>query len=156
VVWPPTGPSFRDATRVAGANSAIWTDIYLSNREALAAQLDALSARIADFRAMLEREDAPAIEGWNDAAAADRRRLLDAQMAGGELHELRVAVPNRPGIVAELALELGQAGVNIADMALYPAADMSEGVVALWIAGADTSARAQEILDRLGFRVAPA
>ncbi|MGH2864065.1 MAG: prephenate dehydrogenase, partial [Solirubrobacteraceae bacterium] len=27
---PAVGPSFRDATRVAGANSAIWTDIYLS------------------------------------------------------------------------------------------------------------------------------
>ena len=26
---PRVGPSFRDATRVAGANSAIWTDIYL-------------------------------------------------------------------------------------------------------------------------------
>src|SRR4051794_29689868 len=25
---PAAGPSFRDATRVAGANSAIWTDIY--------------------------------------------------------------------------------------------------------------------------------
>ena len=34
---PATGPSFRDATRVAGANSAIWTDIYLTNREALIA-----------------------------------------------------------------------------------------------------------------------
>ncbi len=34
---PATGPSFRDATRVAGASSAIWTDIYLSNRDALAA-----------------------------------------------------------------------------------------------------------------------
>ncbi len=28
---PAVGPSFRDATRVAGANTAIWTDIYLSN-----------------------------------------------------------------------------------------------------------------------------
>ena len=35
---PATGPSFRDATRVAGAPSAIWTDIYVSNRDALAAQ----------------------------------------------------------------------------------------------------------------------
>ncbi len=26
-------PSFRDATRVAGANTAIWTDIYLANSE---------------------------------------------------------------------------------------------------------------------------
>ncbi len=43
--WPPsgerlpaTGPSFRDATRVAGAPSAIWTDIYLSNADALMAR----------------------------------------------------------------------------------------------------------------------
>src|SRR6202011_3089326 len=34
---PAVGPSFRDATRVAGANSAIWTDIYLSNGDALIA-----------------------------------------------------------------------------------------------------------------------
>ena len=32
---PPTGPSFRDATRVAGANPALWPDIYLANRDAL-------------------------------------------------------------------------------------------------------------------------
>src|SRR5213078_1571405 len=33
---PRTGPSFRDVTRVAGANSDIWTGIYLSNRDAIA------------------------------------------------------------------------------------------------------------------------
>src|SRR5256885_917215 len=30
------GPSFRDATRVAGANPAIWSDIFATNREAVA------------------------------------------------------------------------------------------------------------------------
>ena len=35
------------------------------------------------------------------------------------------SVPNRPGVVAEVALALGRAGVNILDMALYPASDMS-------------------------------
>ena len=35
---PPTGPSFRDATRVAGANPALWPDIYLANRDALLAR----------------------------------------------------------------------------------------------------------------------
>jgi hypothetical protein len=39
-------------------------------------------------------------------------------------------------------------------MALYPAADMSEGVVALWIAGADAASRAQELVGSLGFPVA--
>ena len=51
---PAVGPSFRDATRVAGANSAIWTDIYLSNRDALIAAIDALRERLGEVRASLE------------------------------------------------------------------------------------------------------
>ena len=58
--------------------------------------------------------------------------------------------------MADLALALGRAGVNIPDMALYPAGDMTEGVVAFWIAGADTAARAEQIIHDLGFPVARA
>ncbi|MDX6665397.1 MAG: prephenate dehydrogenase, partial [Solirubrobacteraceae bacterium] len=108
---PATGPSFRDATRVAGANSAIWTDIYLSNADALGVRLDDAIARLNAFRDDLRAGDAGAITAWNDAAATDRRRLLEAGLAGGPTHELRVSVPNRPGVVAELALALGRAGV---------------------------------------------
>src|SRR5690606_263259 len=75
---PAAGPSFRDATRVAGANSAIWTDIYLSNRAALIESIDDASARLASFRELLAGEDRAAITAWNDAAAARRRRLLEA------------------------------------------------------------------------------
>jgi hypothetical protein len=56
--------------------------------------------------------------------------------------------------VAEIALELGRAGVNISDMALYPAADMSEGVVALWVAGAEAADRATALIESLGHPVA--
>ncbi len=153
---PATGPSFRDATRVAGASSAIWTDIYLSNRDALIAQLDDALRRLGDVRDALAAGDATVVTDWNDAAAEDRRRLLEAQLAGGTVHELRVSVPNEPGVIATLALELGKAGVNITDMALYPAADGSEGVVALWIAGEEPAQRALALVGELGFPVARA
>jgi prephenate dehydrogenase len=151
---PATGPSFRDATRVAGAPSAIWTDIYLSNRDALTAEIDGALDRLRAARAALAAGDREAITAWNEAAASDRRRLLESQLAGGDLHELRASVPNRPGVVAQIALELGRAGVNITDMALYPASDMTEGVVALWIAGIGPTDRAQELIGGLGFPVA--
>ncbi len=153
---PATGPSFRDATRVAGANSRIWTDIYLSNRDALAAGIDDTIERLRAVREGLEAADARGITVWNDGAAADRRRLLEAQLAGGPLFELRASVPNRPGVVAQLALELGRAGVNITDMALYPAPDMSEGVIALWVAGEEQARRAEGLVGKLGFPVARA
>ncbi len=153
---PATGPSFRDATRVAGASSAIWTDIYLSNRDALVGQIDEATARLAAVRAALAAGDADAVREWNEAAGADRRRLLEGQLAGGPVHELRVSVPNRPGVIAEIALALGRAGVNITDMALYPAPDASEGRVALWIAGDAPAQRALEVLDASGLRAARA
>jgi len=151
---PATGPSFRDATRVAGAPSAIWTDIYLSNRDALTAEIDGAIARLHAVRAALTAGDREAITVWNEAAAGDRHRLLESPLAGADLHELRASVPNRPGVVAQIALELGRAGVNITDMALYPASDMSEGVVALWIGGERSAQRAQALIGDLGFPVA--
>ncbi len=151
---PATGPSFRDATRVAGAPSAIWTDIYLSNRDALTAEVDGAIARLTEVREALRAGDGPALTEWNERAASDRRRLLEAQLAGGDLHELRTSVPNQPGVVAQIALELGRAGVNINDMALYPASDMTEGVVAMWIAGESATERAQALIADLGFPVA--
>ncbi len=153
---PAVGPSFRDATRVAGANSAIWTDIYLANRDALLVAIDDLTARVAEVRTALEREDAAAITAWNEAARGEREELLGAGLTGGAVAELRVAVPNRPGVIAQLALALGGAGVNIRDMALSPSEDNSQGVVALWLDGEREALRAGELIAALGFPVAQA
>jgi prephenate dehydrogenase len=150
---PVVGPSFRDATRVAGANTQMWTDIYMSNRDALITSLDEAISRLQTVRDKLADGDAPELSRWNDEAAHARRRLLAAQIAEGEVFELRVPVPNRPGVVAQIALELGRAGVNIPDLAVYPARSMTEGVVTLWIAGASDTDRAQRIIAELGFQV---
>ena len=64
-----------------------------------------------------------------------------------------MAVENRPGTVAEIALALGRARVNIEDMALYPAPDMRTGAVTLWVAGEAEAERAAEIVRGLGHSV---
>ncbi|HEX8104686.1 MAG TPA: prephenate dehydrogenase/arogenate dehydrogenase family protein [Solirubrobacteraceae bacterium] len=153
---PATGPSFRDATRVAGAATAIWGDIYLSNAEALADALGDAIDRLQAVRTALASGDRGAVEAWNDAAAEDRRRLLEAGVAGGPAHELRVTVPNRPGVVADVALALGRAGVNILDMALHPAPDNASGVIALWVAGDAPARQAEALIAGLGLPVARA
>ena len=150
---PAVGPSFRDATRVAGANSAIWTDIYLSNRDALIAGIDEFEARLRHARATLRAGDPVAVRAWNERARENREALLGAGVTGGPVHELRVSVPNRPGVIADIALVLGRAGVNIVDMALSPSEDNRQGVVALWIGGDEHAARAQALIGDLGFPV---
>jgi prephenate dehydrogenase len=150
---PEVGRSFRDSTRVAGANPAIWADIFASNREAVADEIDAVIHRLREAAELLRARDADAVAAWHREALEDRRALLEGERVGGPLVELRVMVQNRPGIVAEIALALGQAGVNIEDMALDPADDMRSGAITLWVAGAEQAERAAEIVRGLGHTV---
>jgi len=150
---PEVGPSLRDATRVAGANPAIWEDIFLANRAAVADAAAAASASLSQAADILRSGSAEEVAAWHGAAGQARSRLLAAESAGGPVTELRVIVPNRPGIVAELALALGRGGVNIEDMALHPSADMSSGAVSLWIAGAEGAERAAALVRDLGHTV---
>jgi len=153
---PEVGPSFRDTTRVAGANPAIWEDIYTANADAVGEAIDAVGARLRDVAQLIRERDARNVGSWHRAAGEDRRRLLEAGIEGGALFELRVAVENRPGTVAEIALALGEARVNIEDMALHPAADMRTGAINLWVAGAAEAERAAEVIRRLGHGVSVA
>lgn len=145
---PATGGSFRDATRVAGANPSMWGQIYADNAEALGAQLDQVLEHLTDVRGRLGD-----LEGWQRQAADRRRLLLEADAQGGPLAELRVVVPNRPGVVADVALTLGRAGINIVDMSLAPASDNSVGTVALWVAVGDAD-RARTLVTGKGLAFA--
>ena len=147
---PEVGPSFRDTTRVAGANPAIWADIFTATADAVANGVEAVAARLRATAHLLRSADAEAVDAWHRGAAADRRRLLEAELVGGELRELRVAVQNRPGTVAEIAVALGRAGVNIEDMGLYPAPDMRTGAVSIWVAGEREAKRAAAVVHELG------
>jgi prephenate dehydrogenase len=147
---PEVGPSFRDATRVAGSNPSIWGDIYAANAEALVAAIDDVVDRLGEARALIQSGDPAALAAWHANAAGERRRLLETELAGGPLRELRVVVANRPGTVAELALALGEAGVNIEDMALHPATDMKSGAISIWVAGEEQANRAVTLVRELG------
>ena len=139
------GPSFRDATRVAGANPPLWRDIYLANRQELSRAIGAVRAELAAVDRALLEGDADWLEDWQAFAGERRRELLETEGAGGALAEVRMAVPNRPGVVAELALALGRAGINIHDMSLSPSADNTRGEIAFWVPEAE-AARAAEVV----------
>lgn len=75
------GPSFRDATRVAGASSAIWVDIYTANADALTEAIDDAVRRLDEVRGALARADSQALTEWNERAAVLRAQLAAAACA---------------------------------------------------------------------------
>jgi prephenate dehydrogenase len=66
------GPSFRDATRVAGAPAEIWTDIYATNADMLALAVEDMVARLRAFHGALRSGDHARIVSFTEAAAAAR------------------------------------------------------------------------------------
>lgn len=139
---PATGSSFRDATRVAGANPALWAGIYAANADALIAELDAALDALRDVRDRLS--SGGDLEGFQQDAKRNRD-VLHAAAAGERLVELHVVVPNRPGVIADVALTLSGEGINIADMTLAPSPDMATGALSLWVP-ALRAARARALL----------
>ncbi len=70
-----SGPSFRDATRVAGSNPAMWSSIFVDNRAEVAAAIDDAVQLLEEFSGFLHSGDSEAVRQWCERAAADRARL---------------------------------------------------------------------------------
>lgn len=71
------GNGFRDATRIAGADPTLWTQIFAENRAALLRNLDAHLEIMGEWRELLSREDAGIDIMERLEKARDRRRELN-------------------------------------------------------------------------------
>src|SRR4051812_44287796 len=151
------GGSLRDMTRVAGANPRIWVDIFLENREALAASLAEHRRRIEQVEAALADGDAGFLARWIGEASANRRRLLEtAYEDAGALQRLRVHVPDRPGVIAGIAQALGAERINIAGFDLQHLSSERGGTLAILVAGEGEAERAAVLLESQGYGVVAA
>ena len=52
-----TGDSFRDLTRIARINDAMWSELFLMNREPLLSQMDTFINECNELKSMLEKSD---------------------------------------------------------------------------------------------------
>ena len=68
--------SFRDGTRVADINAALWTSLFLANKENLVHEIDCFRKALTDFSTMLSDEDAEGMTRFLQQAAARRRDLV--------------------------------------------------------------------------------
>jgi prephenate dehydrogenase len=148
------GGSLRDMTRVAGANPRIWIDIFLENsgpvREALGEHRKSLER----LDRALETGDAGFLARWIGEAAGNRRRMLaDAYPDPGALQQLRIHVPDRPGVLAGITQALGAERINIEDFELQHMSPDRGGTLTVLITGEDEARRAADLLEAQGYGV---
>jgi prephenate dehydrogenase len=148
------GASFREMTRVAGANPRIWIDIFLDNAPELRTALAEHRRRVEQLETALERGDAGFLARWIGEAATKREELLrDAFEETAELFRVTVHVADRPGILAAIMQALGVERINIEDLELHHVSRERGGTLALLISGEDAANRAADVLGRQGYDV---
>jgi prephenate dehydrogenase len=150
------GASLREMTRLAGANAAVWSDIFLGNADEIADALGGLRGSLDELEQALRSGDREQIEATIGAAASARERLesFAYRTAPAQLNRIRVRVPDRPGVLARITQILGAAQINLEDFELRHVSPEYGGVLVILVAGADNAARARELLRREGFAAA--
>ena len=132
---------FRDMTRVAAGSPAIWPDICAENRDAIVAALDRLVAALGVMRGVVAEGDRAALLGTLERARSARVNLPAGVVRPEDLVEVRVPVPDRPGVLAEVTTLAGELGVNILDLEIAHSAEGDRGVLLLVV-----DARRSELL----------
>jgi prephenate dehydrogenase len=148
------GGSLRDMTRVAGANPRIWVDIFLENAGALRSALAEHRRGLEQVEAALEAGDAGYLARWIGEAARNRRGMItEAYGDPGQLHRLRVHVPDRPGVLAGITQALGAERINIEDFELHHVSPERGGTLTVLVAGEQEAERAAALLEAQGYGV---
>jgi prephenate dehydrogenase len=131
---------FRDMTRIAASQPTIWLDILTSNRDAILGALDSYLAGLQNAREIVASGDREALEALLDRARAARRNLPVGISMATKLVELRVPVPDRPGVLAEVTTLAGRLGVNVADVEIAHSKEGGAGVLVLIVAAGEAGA----------------
>jgi prephenate dehydrogenase len=112
-----SGQGLRDVTRIAGSDPALWRQIVCANAAALAPLVAEVRDRLDDFVTSLQSAEVGAVEKAPAAGVVGAASVPGKH--GGpslDLTQVTVAIPDRPGALAELFGHVGEAGVNIEDL----------------------------------------
>jgi prephenate dehydrogenase len=130
---------FRDMTRIAAGNPGIWPDIFTSNRDAVLDALDAFLGALAQVRELVAAGDRSGLLDVMERARAARRNLPLGLDPDAALVELRVPVPDRPGVLAEVTTLAGRLGVNIVDLEIAHSLEGGSGVMVIVVPAAGSA-----------------
>jgi prephenate dehydrogenase len=139
---------FRDMTRIAAGDPAIWPDICVENRAGILDVLDRLLLALGEVRDLVAGGDRALMLDLLERARHARVNLPAGAPSSETTSEIRVPVLDRPGVLAEVTTLLGEMGVNIYDLEIAHSAEGDRGVLVLVVDAAATDRVRDALHDR--------
>jgi prephenate dehydrogenase len=125
---------FRDLTRLAASNPGLWSEILLSNREAVVEAVDLYVERLTRLRDLIGDARGEDVRATFSSAKAARLTLAAKPQVRSGVAVIQVPIPDRPGALAQLTAALGESGVNIEDLQIVHSPEGGRGAVYLTVA----------------------
>ncbi|MCB0977319.1 MAG: prephenate dehydrogenase [Acidimicrobiales bacterium] len=142
---------FRDMTRIAAGTPTIWPDICAENSDAIIEVIDRLTENLSDLRDLVSRGDRAGLLATLERAQAARRNLPSRVVRPADVAEIRIPVPDRGGVIAEVATLASEAGISIADIEVAHSSEGDRGVLILLVE-ADRADDLRSALIERGYR----
>ena len=124
---------FRDMTRIASGQPNIWLDICAENRDAILSALDGLIDGLQGMRRVVQTEDRAELYQRLAHARDARANLPVRGTQPGELAEVRIPIPDRPGAAAEVFTLAAELGVNIDSFEVVHSVEGNRGVAVVLV-----------------------
>jgi prephenate dehydrogenase len=124
---------FRDMTRVAAGDPAIWPRICQANASAIDATLAEVIADLQELRSMIAEDRLDDLQGFLAGSSAARRALPAKTVQPTALATCRIPVPDRPGVLAEVTRIASDLGVNVVDLQIAHSVEGGLGVLQLTV-----------------------
>ena len=141
---------FRDMTRVAAGDPTIWPDVCVENATAILEGLDALEVQISSLRRAIATQDREALHAALTTASQARRALPGRSADPEQLAEVRIPVPDRPGVLAQVTSTASELGLSVVDVEIAHSVEGGRGVLIVVVAR-DEAARYARALQNLEF-----
>jgi prephenate dehydrogenase len=124
---------FRDMTRIASGHPGIWPDICEENRDAIVAALDELTSTLRKVQDIVAAGDRASLLDILERARAARVNLPPRVASMADMAEVRVPVPDRAGVLAEVTTLASELGVSIADFEIAHSTEGQAGVLLILV-----------------------
>ncbi len=146
------GGGFRDTTRIALGNTAVWYDIFSTNSHHLKKALQRFQEELKALWLLLEKEEGAAHMALEEAKAFRSAMPYRGKGMLPEIFQLILVLPDIPGIIGKVATLIGDAGLNISEIEVLKNREEEGGSIRLGFSLLEERDQALQILEDQGFR----
>lgn len=151
-----SGQGLRDLTRLADADSNLWSQILLENREKLSPVISELLAQLERVKVILNENNAANMTDFLVKGRDGKRKIPGKHGAKArEYSFLPIVINDKPGELARIFNECAKVSVNIEDLTIEHSPGQETGLITLALSSLDCI-KLSDHLEKLGFKVHPA